>query len=232
VPDGGDPAAAAYGMTGLPPSSAAGWARIGAVLERDGALDARSKAALVACAAAAQGRADLLEREGARLARLGGDEFVAGCAAVLLLSRGADVAGALARAGGVTLVEAAAHAEPAAAAPGDAEAALEYFTGGAPAPGFVQLLADHAPAALVGYRELRTGIYDEAAIGARLAELVLFTVGAATYQGAHAGVHAAKAVEQGATAAELVEAGLCAVPAGGMAAWLVAAGAIATVEAA
>jgi 4-carboxymuconolactone decarboxylase len=110
---------------------------------------------------------------------------------------------------------------------GAVEDALSFFTppGAGAAPAAIELLARHAPAGLLGYRSLREGVYDGPLAG-KLIELALFAVCAGEYVAPHAASHATRASAAGATEAELVEAGLCAVPASGMGAWLVAAEAI------
>lgn len=60
----------------------------------------------------------------------------------------------------------------------------------------------------------------------KLAELVLFAVNAADRRADYAAVHARGARRAGATEAQLVEAGVCSIAVGGVAAWLAAAEAI------
>lgn len=206
----------------LAPSTAAGWARLRGRLERDGALLARDKALLMSAVAAACGREEMLARELARLRDLGGAEMIVSCASVLTLARGYDVAERLATAAGVALDWTS--AAPAPVGEQDVERARAYFTTpGAELPPPVALLAEHAPDVLVGYRRLRSGIYDEGTLEPQLVELALFAVAAADHLSGHAAVHGAKAVAAGAGEPELVEAGLCAIPAAGMASWLFAA---------
>ena len=208
--------------TDLAPATAAGWARLRGRLESDGALSAREKALVLAAVAADRGRDALLGRELARLAELGGSEMVASCASVLALSRGREAADRLADGAGVSLDWAASSPVPASGE--EILRAREYFVPppAAPPPPFA-LLAEHVPDVLVGYRELRVGLYDEGSLEPKLVELTLFAVSAADYLPGHAAVHGAKAIAAGAGEADLVEAGLCAIPAAGMAAWLFAA---------
>lgn len=220
-------------MSRPPQSSAIGWARLRAVLDRDGALPAVEKALIVALVAADRGRAELLAAEAGRLRELGGEELVDGGVALLALSRGRAVADRFAAAASGEELDWSAGAGGVAAAPADpdpaeVEAARDFFAPGGQAPPAIALLAAHAPGYLVGYRALREGLYDGSGIETRLAELALFAVSAGDYVEPHAAVHAGKAMGAGATEAQLVEAGLCAVPAAGMAAWLVAAAAIAS----
>jgi alkylhydroperoxidase/carboxymuconolactone decarboxylase family protein YurZ len=215
--------------TALAPSTAAGWARLRDRLEADAAIAARDKALILAAVAAVRGRDELLRRESARLAELAGAGMVADCAAVLTVARGREVADRFAGAAGVSLdwdVDA-----PAAPTDSDVGAAREYFAPApAEAPPPISLLAEHAPGVLVGYRELRAGIYDQGSLEPQLVELLLFAISAADYQAGHAAVHAGKAVEQGAAEPQLVEAGLCAIAAAGMASWLIAATVITQLE--
>jgi alkylhydroperoxidase/carboxymuconolactone decarboxylase family protein YurZ len=206
----------------LAPSTATGWARLRERLERDGALTARDKALVIVAVAAARGRDELLARELERLSDLGGAEMIFSCASVLTLARGREVADRLAAAAGIGLDWSS--AAPTSVGEQDVERARAYFTpptAGPPAP--IALLAEHAPEVLVGYHGLRSGIYDEGTLEPRLVELALFAISAADYLPGHAAVHGAKALEAGAGELELVEAGLCAIPAAGMAAWLFAA---------
>jgi alkylhydroperoxidase/carboxymuconolactone decarboxylase family protein YurZ len=203
-----------------------GWSRLRHVLDRDGALPRLEKAMLLTGVAATKGGDDLLERELAAFDAAERETLIPPCVSVLALARGRDIAARLAAAAGAPLVWPEPVLEP--ADPAEIEAALAYFSGSEGAAPFpVKLLSEHAPQALVAYQELRAGIYGQTAIEPRLIELLLFAISSAGYQPAHAAVHAAKAVEQDAELAELVEAGLCAVPAAGMPGWLFAAEAIA-----
>lgn len=209
----------------LAPSTAAGWARLRERLENDGALAARDKALVMIAVAAARGREELLARELARLSDLGGTEMAVSCASVLTLARGREVADRLAAAAGMSLDWGG--PPPAPAGEEDIERARAYFTPpAAETPPPIALLAEHAPNVLVGYHGLRSGIYDEGTLEPRLVELTLFAVSVADYLPGHAGVHGAKAIAEGAGEPELVEAGLCTIPAAGMASWLFAASVI------
>jgi 4-carboxymuconolactone decarboxylase len=206
----------------LTPQTADGWARLRARLEADGALPAVDKALVIAMVAAARGRTALLAREVGRARDLGAGAALPTCASVLALCRGREVADGFAAAAGIQLDWDSARPEQA-----DAEevtAAREYFApgGGSPVPPMA-LLAEYAPEILVAYRSLRAGIYEDGTLAPRLVELGLFAISAADFQGGHAAVHGSKAIEAGATTAELVEAGLCAIPSAGMGSWLYAA---------
>jgi 4-carboxymuconolactone decarboxylase len=206
----------------LAPSTAAGWARLRDRLERDGALPARDKALVMSAVAAVCGREEMLARELARLSDLGGAEMIVSCVSVLTLARGRDVADRLAAAAGIGLDWTS--AAPASAGEQDVDRARACLTPpSAEPPPSIALLAEHAPDVLVGYQRLRSGVHDEGTLEPRLVELLLFAIAAADYLPGHAAVHGAKAVEAGAGELELVEAGLCAIPAAGMASWLFAA---------
>jgi alkylhydroperoxidase/carboxymuconolactone decarboxylase family protein YurZ len=211
------------------PSTASGWACLSERLESDGALSAREKALAMSVVAAVCGREEMLARALARLSDPRGGEMVVSCVSVLTLARGRDVAERLAAAAGIGLDWAA--ATPAAVGAQDVDRARAYFTppGAEPAPP-IALLAKHAPDVLVGYQLLRSGVYDEGTLEARLVELLLFAIAVAEYLPGHAAVHGAKAVAAGAGELELVEAALCAIPAAGMASWLFAAAVIDELE--
>jgi alkylhydroperoxidase/carboxymuconolactone decarboxylase family protein YurZ len=206
------------------PGSGEGWAGLRAALEADGALAAADKALILTAVAITRGRPALLERELARVAATGGGERLPALCSLLALARGREAADVLAAAAGLKLEWPAAAASPSA---DEVAAARELLApAGAPEPLAIGLLAEHAPTALVGYRGLREAVYAESGLDPALVELTLFAVTAADYVAPHAAVHAARAVAAGAGEGQLVEAGLCAVAAAGMGAWLIAAAAI------
>lgn len=209
----------------LAPQTGDGWALLRARLEADGALSAADKALLMALVAAARGRTALLDREVGRARALGCAAAFSTGASVLALCRGREVADAFAAAAGIELDWDAVGPEPAGAE--EVAAATGYFAAAdAPLPPPMALLAEHAPEILVAYRGLRAGIYEDGTLAPRLIELALFAISAADFEGGHAAVHAGKAIEAGATIAELVEAGLCAIPSAGMGSWLYSASVI------
>jgi 4-carboxymuconolactone decarboxylase len=213
----------------LAPATAAGWARLRERLERDGALSAREKALVMSAVAAACGREQMLSHELARLTELGGAEMIVSCASVLTVARGRDVADRLAASAGLELDWTSAQVGP--AGEHDVQQAGTYFTPpSTQPPPAIALLAEHAPEVLVGYHGLRRGIYEEGTLAPRLIELLLFAIAVADYLPGHAAVHGAKAVEAGAGQLDLVEAGLCVIPAAGMASWLFAASVIDELE--
>jgi alkylhydroperoxidase/carboxymuconolactone decarboxylase family protein YurZ len=206
------------------PATGAAWAGLCAPLERDGALPAADKALILIAVATTRGRPALLERELARLEALGGRERLASLYPVLTLARGREAAEALAAAAGEALDWPPVGEAPSAA---EVDAARGFLApGGGSEPPPVALLAEHAPAALVGYRGLRGAVYEESGLEGALIELVLFAVMAADYAADHAAVHASRATAAGAGEGQLVEAALCAVAAAGMGSWLIAAAAI------
>ncbi len=210
-------------------ASAAGWARMRAQLDQDGGLSGREKALIVAMVATVRGRDEVARAEAERLRALGGGEMLVPAASMLALARGRVAADRLAAAGGQELNWDADPVGPPTA--GEVDSARAFFTPpGADAPPAIDLLVRHAPAGLLGYRALREGVHDGRLDG-KLIELALFAVTAGEYVAPHAASHAARAAAAGASEAELVEAGLCAVPASGMGAWLVAAEAIAALTA-
>lgn len=93
-------------------------------------------------------------------------------------------------------------------------------------PDRVTLLARHSPSGLEAYHRMRVAVLKHGQLPPMLAELMLFCVNAADHRSDFAAVHAGGARRLGATEAQLVEAGLCAVPGGGVAAWLAASEAI------
>lgn len=217
----------------LPAGTAAGWARLRGRLERDGALSAHTKALLLAAVAATRGRQALLARELARLSDTDARGEIASLVGIVTLARGREAASLLAAGADFALDWPAPDASTP-SAPQVAEALAYLAPQGAPPapvspPAPVALLAAHVPDVLVGYRELRGGVYESSALDGRTVELTLLAISAAGYQQAHAAIHAGKALALGADEAQLVEAGLCAVPSAGMGAWLIAAGAIASV---
>lgn len=94
-------------------------------------------------------------------------------------------------------------------------------------PERVRLLADHCPPALEAYHRMRVAVLTAGALPPMLAELVLFAVNATQHRTDYAEVHARGARRAGADEPHLVEAGLCTIPVGGVAAWLAASEAIA-----
>lgn len=208
-------------LPGLPAASAAGWERVRAVTERDGALPAETKAMFIAAVAAVRGEIDRLRVELVRARDAGLRPAQAwGATALLLLARGepacARFAGAAEQVFGAP-PEGLRESIPAATP----ESALDYFTAqfGGQVPPRVRLLLELAPDAFEGYQLLHEAALARNPLGRKLGELLLSAINAGEYQAAFVEVHMAGARRAGAGEAELVEAALCAVPLAGIAAW-------------
>jgi 4-carboxymuconolactone decarboxylase len=93
-------------------------------------------------------------------------------------------------------------------------------------PDRISLLADASPSGLAAYHLMRGAVLGSGRLTPIIAELALLTVNACEHRADFAAVHVAGARQVGATEAQLVEAGLCGVPSGGVAAWLSASEAI------
>lgn len=202
--------------------------RLRAVTDRDGALDAGFKALLMAACGASQRDSRVAIRELARCAERGVPVArVWAVAALVLSSRGEGayecfVGGALA------------HFEPpavdngralAVTNPGDlghAEAYLSARTGSL--PDYARVLRDFAPDAFIGYAQLLEASWSHPALTPREVQLVLVCVNVAAIRAEFAAHHSRLARAAGATEAEIVEAGICAIPCGGVTAWYGAGG--------
>lgn len=140
----------------------------------------------------------------------------------VLLSRGRAPMELLARTG----VGGSLAAEPGAAEPEVGEM-RDYFAGVfGHIPDRIGLLIEHHRGGLRAYYELRLAGLGDNALGALYSELALFVVNAADFQTEFARIHAGFARQRGATEAQLVEAGVCAIAHAGVAAWLPASEAI------
>ncbi len=196
--------------------------RVRAVTDSDRALDAALKALLMAAAAAAQRDATCAARELGRCRDLGVPPArVWAVAALVLSSRGE---GAYAHFVGGAL----AHYEPPAAEPdstpplpagdiGAAEAYLSARTGSL--PGYARLLRDMAPEAFVGYARLLETTWEQPELSPREVQLILICVNVATIRPEFAAHHSRLARDVGATDEQIVEAGICGIPCGGVTAW-------------
>lgn len=210
---------------------------LASVIDVDGALSRRDKLLLSLAITAVKNRGMLLEHVGAVLDRGVGADEIEALALALYLSRGdaacravldaLDLVGAstaaarrTARASGQAI-----DAAPPLSISGD-EILHEFTAVFGELPDRVTLLAEHSPAGLEAYHRMRMAVLSQGMMTPVLAELALFCVNAAEYRGDFAAVHARGARRHGATETQLVEAGLCAVPAAGVAAWLAASEAI------
>ena len=203
----------------LAPESAEGYRLVRAAIDADGALDGATKALLVGAAAAARGHDRLAQRELARARYLGvTDEQLASAAAMLLLSRGEGVLERFVAAAG-PIAPGGTWREP------DARDGTRYFldyVGAGELPARVALLAGASPTAFDGYHRMHHAALSADPEAGLLAELVCCALNAAELRGDFVAIHVASARRAGATREQLVEALLCAIPVGGVAAWAAA----------
>jgi 4-carboxymuconolactone decarboxylase len=197
--------------------------RIRAVTDTDRALDVGLKALLMAAAGAAQRDATCAARELGRCLELGVlPARVWAVAALVLSSRGE---GAHAH----FLEGALAHFEPPPADPDSApllpeaadidaaEAYLSARTGSLPR--YAMLLRDMAPEAFVGYARLLETTWGQPELSPREVQLILLCINVATIRPEFAAHHSRLARDAGATDEEIIEAGICGIPCGGVTAW-------------
>jgi 4-carboxymuconolactone decarboxylase len=201
-------------------------ALLDAVVRCDGELTARDKSVLLVAAAAVRDR-DATASEVAAARALGvPDDDLRAVALALYLSRGAgpcravldavdDAAGPPAPHDGADLADVSVR-----------EIVEEFRAVFGEVPDRVELLREHSVAGLEAYHRMRRSVLREGRLEPAVAELALVAVNAAEQRGDFAEVHARGARLAGATEAQLVEAGLCAIPSGGVAAWLAASSAI------
>jgi 4-carboxymuconolactone decarboxylase len=205
---------------------AAGITSLEDVTRRDGALDARDKAMLLLAATAVRDREATGEAVERALA-LGNDGVgLQALALALYLSRGEGPCRAVLDA--IDRLHAAPAGEPS-APPTDetiTDMLAEFVAVFGELPERVGLLAQHSPRGLEAYHRMRTAVLRAGALDPLLAELSLMCVNAAEHRSDFAAVHAAGARNAGGTEEQLVEAGICAIPSGGVAAWLAASEAI------
>jgi len=209
-------------LTQLAPYTVAGYALFREIVETDGALPARIKGLFAAVAAIAKRDAGLAARELSRARSQGLTHDEASSGLILLSSlRGEGVALAYdAVLGSVYLddeLPAFAAAEAVHAAPGEAEANFRAYFGTVP-PALATLLA-LVPRGADAYYLMRKGTIESNRLERKLSELMLVAVLAADYS-PMAATHVKAARSVGATEQELAEAVLCAVPSGGIAAWM------------
>lgn len=197
------------------------------VTRRDGALGAPEKAILLVAGAAVRNR-DSLDIETSRAIGLGNDVgALRALALALYLSRGGAPCDALLRCIGDaddSQDRAAPVGRP--TAPSTDEMVDQFRAIFGEVPDRIALLARHSPRGLAAYHLMRAAVLSTGTLDVVLAELALMCVNACEHRGDFAAVHAAGARRAGATEEQLVEAGLCAVPNGGVAAWLAASEAI------
>jgi 4-carboxymuconolactone decarboxylase len=208
-------------LTRLAPYTVAGYALFREIVETDGALPARIKGLFAAVAAINKRDAALATRELAR-ARAQGLTLDEASSGLILLSslRGEGVALAYdAVLGAVfdSLPTTSATADAVQAAPGEAEANFRAYFGIVP-PALANLLT-LVPRGADAYYLMRKGTIECNRLERKLSELMLVAVLAADYS-PMAATHVKAARSVGATEHELAEAVLCAVPSGGIAAWM------------
>jgi alkylhydroperoxidase/carboxymuconolactone decarboxylase family protein YurZ len=205
------------------PESAAGYARIRAVIDSDGAIRAAHKALMVAVGAAVKHDVDLARRELVR-GRAAGltDAEIATGATALLISRGESACARLLHAAGPLADD-----EP--PRPSAEVSGVDYFlayNGSDALPPRLALLADRSPEVFEGYFRMHHAALTADPESAKLAELVLCSLNAAELEGPFVGIHAVTARRAGASDEELIEAIVCAIPVAGVACWAAASGAL------
>lgn len=206
---------------------ASGVERLQRAIRSDGHLAASDKALIVVATTAVRDPAALsIEIDAARVLGNTADSLRA-VALTLYLSRGARPCRDLLDALGTG------NAEPVGATtitPPDSisvEEIVEQFSRVfGTVPDRVSLLVENSHDGLEAYHRMRLAALSHGRLDSRIAELTLMAVNAAEHRGDFAAVHASGARRAGATEPQLVEAGLCTIPAGGVAAWLAASEAI------
>jgi len=209
---------------------AAGLSALSDVTGIDGALTARDKALLLVAGAAVRDRLGL-SAEVERAIGLGVDPAeLEALALALCLSRGAGpcraVLDALPTAPDVattTMPHTPGPDTPHADIPEMVEDFRRIF---GDVPDRISVLAEHSPGGLRAYHLMRRAVLTVGRLDPIVAELALVTVNACEHRSDFAAVHVTGARRAGATEQQLVEAGLCAVHSGGVAAWLSASEAI------
>jgi len=205
----------------LAPFTRSGYALFREVIDSDGALPARLKCLFSAVAATNKGYLDLAQQELARAAGLGMPLNEAASGLILLSSLRGEGA-ALAFDAMLAKVYGPPTSDPrppslVRAEPGEAEANFKSYWGTVP-PALASLLR-LAPKGADGYFLMRKGTIESNRLERKLSELMLVAVLAADYS-PMAATHVKAARSVGATEQELAEAVLCAVPSGGIAAWM------------
>ena len=196
------------------------------VVRRDGELTARDKSVLLVAAAAVRDREAVVAEVAAAQALGVPDDELRAVALALYLSRGAGPCRTV-----LDAVDATGDppAPPDGAGVSDVtvdEILDEFRAVFGEVPDRVDLLRMHSVAGLEAYHRIRRSVLRDGRLEPVVAELALVAVNAAEHRGDFAEVHARGARLAGATEAQLVEAGLCAIPSGGVAAWLAASNAI------
>lgn len=206
------------------PYTIGGYALFREITDQDGALPARMKALLMTVAAVARNRDALAARELARGIALGLElkEAVAGLI-VLSSLRGEGAALAFQALLEEAYPEASDEAPPLpelTVAPGEAIANFTSYFGTVPVP--LALMLKLVPKGADAYYLMRKGSIDCNPLSPKYGELLLIVILAADYSPMTA-THVPAARRAGASDEEIAEAIICAIPAGGIAAWMSAA---------
>jgi 4-carboxymuconolactone decarboxylase len=205
----------------LAPYTVSGYALFREIVETDAGLPAGIKALFVAVAAINKGYGELARREIERAAGLGLTLKEAAAGFILLSSlRGEGAALSFKAVLDAVYPQANAAAAPAPtikAEPGEAENNFKQYFGTVPLA--LAKLLQLSPKGADGYYLMRKGTIECNTLSKKYAELLLVTVLAADYS-PMAATHIKAARIAGASDFELAEAILCAVPSGGIAAWI------------
>lgn len=203
-----------------------GLARVGDVIDRDGALPRAAKLLFAAAVCAVKRDAALVDRFVGLAAEAGlPREHAEGATVGILISRGVGPHELLVDAVAKAYGPADAGAAPSSPdADGDVQGAYAYFQRYFGfVPDYVELLGEAAGPALEGYFLMRQAALEETTLPALEMELLLCAVNAGEYQSRFVAIHARGARRAGATEEQLVEAALTALPFAGVASWLPAA---------
>lgn len=210
-------------VAAISPKFAEGLARVREVTDHDGACPAWAKALYMSAAAAVKGHEDMMRKELGRSVAEGlTHEHARGACIALLISRGEAIYERFTRAVdavyGETLDAVSVEDEAADVTVEDAtDYFVEYF---GEVPSYVTFMAERTPRALEGYFLMREASLEENPLPWKHVELLLMTVNAAELSEWFVSIHAHGARNAGATEEEIVEAVVCAIPVGGVAAWL------------
>lgn len=205
------------------PYTLSGYALFRRITDEDGAIPAKIKALLIAVAAVSKGRTALALRELRRGAALGLtlDEAVAG---LIVLSSLRGEGAALDFEAILNEVfepsKELSPFEPVPVAPHEAEANFTSYFGTIPLP--LELMLRLLPTGADGYYLMRRGSIDANPLSPKHGEFLLLAILAADYS-PMAKTHVRGARNAGASDEEIAESLICAIPAGGIAAWMGAA---------
>ncbi len=205
------------------PYTLSGYALFRRITDEDGAIPAKIKALLISVAAISKGRNSLALRELRRGAGLGLtlDEAVAGLIVLTSLrgeGAGLDFEAVLDEVFAPSRELAA--FEPVPVAPREAEKNFTSYFGTIPLP--LELMLRLLPAGADGYYLMRRGSIDANPLSPKHGEFLLLAILAADYS-PMAKTHVRGARNAGASDEEIAESLICAIPAGGIAAWMGAA---------